>query len=571
MLGGGFAMLPDRKKKLEEEGLFITEFNEEFFEQNFKANKDIENVIEEIVDLSKKSKKKYEEACKKEGKKADDIIWRFIIKESTKKIKEYMPETKFDLEDSLLAPQLKDIVSEFYSEQLFLEFDVAQKIEYNLHRCTKAEHDKYNLEGTEKGTEDDYKIVWDKYGALFSSGRKMEDKDPVIDLLPGIKRLKPPKSKVCFSGCLEGENLFLESDFAPLNFLYVANEKFQKFLRHEKESQKYFDYLLGYIKILNKKKKIPLHYIWEKMTNFNVANIISKFVTEFTINGKFTEEAGCEFIKNISIGTNTLLSQIEQMPNILTRLILLKKVFFAISVLYKHSTLWEISRDQLCILRDVLKNINQEYGCIQGTVIELSVVTYWKMSKEQGKKLDIEKWIEGIKKEYSLDDFRKLLVYSSLEEKFIEEGNMYINAEHRIIKNKLKNFSLEFDAIHYEPVSRSDIEQFFGDNIYSNNIDDNLVEDIQKMGWFTIESCYNIEEDKSKYQHNEIYCTDTYNEDKEKEIYNKLKKENDSKHIEKFLNPYLLSIYKNVIFENTVMEKKNRYKNMFNLLLYHMK
>ena len=60
-------MLPDRKKKLEEEGLFITEFNEEFFEQNFKANKDIENVIEEIVDLSKKSKKKYEEACKKEG------------------------------------------------------------------------------------------------------------------------------------------------------------------------------------------------------------------------------------------------------------------------------------------------------------------------------------------------------------------------------------------------------------------------------------------------------------------------------------------------------------------------
>ena len=61
------------------------------------------------------------------------------------------------------------------------------------------------------------------------------------------------------------------------------------------------------------------------MTNFNAANIISKFVVDFTLNGKFTIEAGYEFIESISVGSNTLLSQIEQMPNILTRLIFLKR------------------------------------------------------------------------------------------------------------------------------------------------------------------------------------------------------------------------------------------------------
>lgn len=554
----------ERKKRLKEEGLFITEFNNNFFEDFLKNNNEIEELIQDIENLSKKYKTKYQEKGKRDGK---DATWHFIITAALKKIKEYRPEIQVDLDDSFLAPQLKYIVSEFYSEQLFLEFDVAQKIEYNLYRCTKEEHDMYNLGGNEEGTEDDYKIIWDEYGALFSSGRKMEDKDPAIDLLPGIQRLEPPKSKVCFSGCLDGENLFLESDFASLNFLYLANEKFQKFLGHEEKSQKYFDNLLEFIEILNKNNEIPLHYIWEKMTNFNAANIISKFVVDFTLNGKFTIEAGYEFIESISVGSNTLLSQIEQMPNILTRLIFLKKIFFAISVLYKHSTLWEISRGQLCVLRDILKSINKKYLYIQGAVLELSVITYWRLNKEQGEKLDIEKWIGSIKKEYSFDSFQKLLVNSSLKEKFIEEEVMHINT---IRNEKLKIFPMEFDAIHYKYVSISDIEKCFGNKIYSENIND-LVKEIQKKGWFTIESGYDIREGKFKYQHNEICCTETYNDEEEEKIYDILKTKNDSKHIKNFLRQYLLSGYKNVIFENTDIKEKNKYINIFNFLLYHMR
>ena len=107
----------ERKKRLKEEGLFITEFNNNFFEDFLKNNNEIEELIQDIENLSKKYKTKYQEKGKRDGK---DATWHFIITAALKKIKEYRPEIQVDLDDSFLAPQLKYIVSEFYSEQQFL-------------------------------------------------------------------------------------------------------------------------------------------------------------------------------------------------------------------------------------------------------------------------------------------------------------------------------------------------------------------------------------------------------------------------------------------------------------------
>lgn len=420
----------ERKEKLKEEGLFITEFNDNFFENCLKGGKEIEEIVQEIENLSKEYKREYEEGCKKSGKEVKDVTWQFILKAALTKFKELQPEIKFDLSDFPLDTAWKYMISEFYSNPLFLEFDIAQKIEYNLYRCAKEEHDIYNLEGKEEGTEKDYEIVWDEYEKLFLPGKKIENIDPTIDLLLGLQKLQVPKSRVCFSGCVDGENLLLESDFASLNFLYLGNEKFQKYLRHEEKSNKYLDELLKNIEILNENNEVPLHYIWEKMTNFNTANIISKFVIEFISKTNFTKKDGIKFIESISEGTDTLLNQISNMPNVLTRLIFLKKVFLTISKVYRNSTLSDISGGILCKLRDALKSINNRYEFIQGAVLELSVITYWKWNREQGKKLNIEKWIEGIEKEYSLDAFRKVLVAFSLEGQFLKACTIHIGPFH---------------------------------------------------------------------------------------------------------------------------------------------
>lgn len=306
----------ERKEKLKEEGLFITEFNDNFFENCLKGGKEIEEIVQEIENLSKEYKREYEEGCKKSGKEVKDVTWQFILKAALTKFKELQPEIKFDLSDFPLDTAWKYMISEFYSNPLFLEFDIAQKIEYNLYRCAKEEHDIYNLEGKEEGTEKDYEIVWDEYEKLFLPGKKIENIDPTIDLLLGLQKLQVPKSRVCFSGCVDGENLLLESDFASLNFLYLGNEKFQKYLRHEEKSNKYLDELLKNIEILNENNEVPLHYIWEKMTNFNTANIISKFVIEFISKTNFTKKDGIKFIESISEGTDTLLNQISNMPNV---------------------------------------------------------------------------------------------------------------------------------------------------------------------------------------------------------------------------------------------------------------
>lgn len=555
-----------RKEKLKEEGLFITEFKNEFFEDFLREEKEI---VQEIEDLSKEYKKEYEEKCEKEGKETEDVIWCFIIKAALRKISEHLPKVKIDLMDGIQNIYLRNIVLKFYFEPLFFDFDVAQKIAYNLYRCTREEHDIYNLGGKEEGTEEDCEIVWEEYGKLFLSGRKIENKDPTIDLLSGLQKLQVPKSRVCFSGCVDGEELLLESDFASLNFLYLGNEKFQKYLRHEEKSNKYLDDLLKNIEILNEIKDVPLHYIWEKMTNYNTANIISKFVIEFISKTNYTKEDGIEFIESISQGTDTLLNQITDMPNVLTRLIFLKKVFLTISKVYRNSTLSDISGGVLCELRDALKSINNRYKFMQGAVLELSVVAYWKWNREQGKKLNIVKWIEGIEKEYSLDAFRKVLVAYSLEDEFLKVGTIHIGPYRGI----LKKYSEEYDMIHYEPVGIIDIIQCLGDKVYIENAND-LAKEIQKKGWLTTESYYNVEVEESehKYQYNEICFTETYNEVKEKKKYVKLKAINTNEHIENILKPHLLSAYKNIIFENINIEDiQNKGKEIINLLLYHIK
>lgn len=85
-----------RKEKLKEEGLFITEFKNEFFEDFLREEKEI---VQEIEDLSKEYKKEYEEKCEKEGKEAEDVIWCFIIKAALRKILDYLPKAKIDLLD----------------------------------------------------------------------------------------------------------------------------------------------------------------------------------------------------------------------------------------------------------------------------------------------------------------------------------------------------------------------------------------------------------------------------------------------------------------------------------------
>ena len=55
----------ERKKRLKEEGLFITEFNNNFFEDFLKNNNEIEELIQDIENLSKKYKTKYQEKGKR--------------------------------------------------------------------------------------------------------------------------------------------------------------------------------------------------------------------------------------------------------------------------------------------------------------------------------------------------------------------------------------------------------------------------------------------------------------------------------------------------------------------------
>lgn len=564
----------ERKEKLKEEGLFITEFNDVFFESCLKEGKEIEKIVQEIEDLSKEYKKEYEEECKKNRKEVKDVTWQFIMKAALTKFKELRPKIKFDLNDFSLDAAWKYMISEFYSNSLFLEFDIAQKIEYNLYRCAKEEHEIYNLVGIKKGTENDFETMWKKYGKeLFFSGRKMEKMEEIDNYIyfpTALQRLQAPKSRVCFSGGLKDDNLLLESGFSALNFLYLGNEKFQNYLKHETKSKNYFDELLKYIQILNEKCDVPLNYVWEKMTNFNLANIISKFIVKFISQENLNIKKGTDFIKMISEGNDTFLNQITNMPNVLTRLIFLKKVFLTILRDYRNSTLSDISAGVLCNLRDALKSINDQYRLMQGVILELTVVTYWKMSREQGKEPDIEKWIQQIEKEYSLDGFRKMLAVSSLEDQFLRVKTIHAGPPN---DKKLWKYFRECDFIHYESVGIRDIIQCLGDKIYFEDAND-LAKVIKKKDWITTESYYEVEAKEdwyNKYQYNEICFTEIYNEDREKKRYNKLKAINTVEHIENVLKSYLLSAYDDVIFENTNMQNGKGYIENMNFLLYYMK
>lgn len=198
---------------LEKEGLFISEFTNEFFEKYMEPESDLQEIVQECADEVLK--------LQKEGK---ENIWHCILEVAVSKSFEEGLESYFRFdEESEGDPGLEKIISDFYKEPLFLKLDVAQEITYNLYRLWKD--DKYNMD-----KDRDLKVWEDEYRVLLDFGREMSKKDFYADLIPGLSSIRLEKkydevvrsSNVIFPKIINENKITLESNFSELNILYTT-------------------------------------------------------------------------------------------------------------------------------------------------------------------------------------------------------------------------------------------------------------------------------------------------------------------------------------------------------------
>lgn len=555
------------KDILKEEGLFITEFSDNFFDEYINQDIKLKEIIQNIAD---KTMRLQEEA--------KENIWHCILHTVLEEICPQGLAEYFDLEKYNVHQQFYNMLSEFYKDSFFLEMDVSQAILYNLYRCDGKNGENYDLNKEyERFKKWDLDELIKEYGELFSYGRGK--KDHYVDLVSGLELLRKNcekqkrKAKVYFSQLTEDNILSLDRSFPRLNVLYIGNDKFQDYLYHIKKRKEMLQSLQEYIKKLDKDSNSkPLHYIWEKMTDFNTINIIAKFLVERIESERINEKDLKAYEEWMTDNYAVLFRRIEDMPNILTRLLILKQAF---SYILKNSTNlkgMDISGMLLNELTQFLAKINGRYKDIRDIILEVAVLVRWKI--EAGEELDIEQWIKELETEYSVDLFETLYVSLNIDDSLYKAARKHDCGkfeEEKIEENKCLTVGMHSGIMDgFEYLKRCDLlkvikeQKFINDKI-------KLAKILKEQGWLVTERYYAYlgQANADAYENTYIgrICTKVYNEKEAKEYSKKYQEE--TKYIEEIIRPYLLSEDKNIIFENPDIKKFDEYTKVFDLLLYH--
>lgn len=553
----------NKKELFEKEKLFISEFTDDFFESKLKKEEGLEEWIQECAN----------EVLELQGKE-EGFIWHSILEIVVRKVcqKEMMSYFEKDSEE---CSELEKIIVGFYGESFFLKLDIAQKITYNLYRI--GENDVYDMENNE-----DVQLWEEEYRVFLDIGRNMSDKDLAVELMPELTsdRLEEKYnktvcgSKVFFPKWLNGSKVKLEREFAELHVMYIGNEKFQNYLCHSGKRKENFDNLVKYIRILDEKGNGALHYIWEKLTNFNAINLIAKFLIQAAErNGVIKDEDKQSFAENVSKEYYYLFRQIIEMPNVLTRLLLLKQIFDYVLKVSGKGFWLHLKRINL-----LLTDINSYYNCIQEIVLEIAVYVRWVIGRK--KRLCMDEWIHELEKEYSTEMFEELLLslniddgwYNNLETDSIGKGQAEPQERDSCLLLELERHGEKPDVL-CKYFRKRKLLKSIGENKYVGG-KASLSEKLQREGWFHISSNTLSEflekecEGACKITPYGAICTmcqsvEEYNVEREFE--------ETVENLETIIGPCLLSEYKGVIFENILMNKQPIYEKIFEDLLYHIK
>lgn len=550
-----------KKAMLGKEKLFISEFSDDYFKRRLQPEEDLEKFIRGCSDEVK------------ERQKGGDI-WHCILDVAVEKVCKEGLGNCFGSNSFFDGNRdCQELVADFYREPFFLKLDVAQAITYNL--CRLGEKDTYDME--ESGDVES----WEEYFRDFLDiGRKMPEKDLAIDLIPGLDRLEgkykdvADRSRVYFPKMVTGSRITLERNFAGLNVLYIGNEKFQAYLSRSGNKKAYFKDMEGYIAALDKENE-PQQYAWEKMTGFNAINIIAKFLTEMAKAGGGRRNKGIpDFIKDVVSEYYYLFQQVMEMPNILTRLLLLKQIFN-----YGSGMEEKMSWGYLHNINSLLLGKNDRYKEIQECVLEVAVYIRWVIGEGNG--MEAETWLKELEKEYPIELFEELMLYLNVRDGWYCKKKISIN-----IGKNIDELKKSGDMKYVAQALRENVKEINTKWIEYEGYD--ILKDIRDLRYFKYrkelsrrlqrQGCFHISspnfleylrregEEGSELMPLGRICTKTHSELKGG-VGEFVETEQE---LEKALRRCLLSDCKNVIFENTFMEEEQAYEKIMNFLFYHI-
>lgn len=550
------------KNSCTKEGLFITELTDEFFEKCMSENKELESFIMKLSD-------KVKMLLKQENSGIWHCIFEILIKELFPKGFKGWHECNSD-NVCLSEPErvLRKLILEFYDDPFIITYDIAQTITYNLYRLGKKET--YNMDDEE---DIEYLINDENINELLYIGRKKygRDKNIADDLIEDLEKLwknsteqEPP---VYFPMKIDGKRITLELDFLPLNVLFIGNEQFRNYICDQGKSRKYFEMLMEQIQILNDKDTAPLQYVWEKSTNFNTVNAMAKFLITLINEEKKKHKISNNEIEAIvkRVISCELFYAIRFMPNVLTKLLVIKTVFnyigeYLISLnfnprrskgeLENLDYLIAISSDEFVWF---LSGLNNRYKRLQEHLLPLATILRWHIDKKSK-----EKWISELEKEYSMDLFETLYLSLNLNDdlqirtpwkEHKQEEIDLNNKEYRCLVMEYGHPTTDYQKIsnYIKFKKKCELLNKFKDKKYSGNSEE-LAEELYEEEWGTIDGC--LEKIKEGENDERFIQWDDLSEN-----------------INRNIKYCLLSDYKNIIFENTEIEDDELFKTIMNCLL----
>lgn len=530
------------REYLRKEGLFLTEVEDIFFEYYLQSQSGLEAKIDEIV-----------EKVNVELKGTQENIWHCIFDVILKEVFEYSIGEYLQLTQYVADYNLKNVLSEFYGEPFFLKLDVAQKLLYNLQRL--GEYEEYNI-GTTDGI-----MLWEKEFKQFADfGRKKEIERIWLDELLRLQKKREAKEgamRIFFPKVTDDGKVRVEVTFKEVNVLYLSNEKFVNYLCHNGYESSWYSVLAKAVKDFTSTEE--LNYIWEKLTNFNTINLISRFLEQVLSIKKITHSDIPRYLKN-NIGImQELFGNIQQMPNILTKLLVLKQSF---NYILDNSYLKDGAFCPSLLLNglnDFLKLNNWKYGEIQDIILEISVLVRWKLDDRKNEKLR-KGWISELKKEYPDELFERLFASLNLEDSI----DFCQSERNEGDENQIDQWDEKCKCLVWRV--RAGLDDLFSYQVKERLlkiIDEYIYEDcIEELGEFIIckkgvskETIYEIVE-KGEDQLSDLDYDKVFGNDIEK------------KKIEEVVKKWLLSEEGGVIYES--INISDYCKEIFNILLYHL-
>lgn len=512
---------------LRREGLFLTDLEASFFESYLQSQNGLEIAIDAI-------KEKVAVRLKNSKENIWHCIFDVVLKEVfDDNIGEYLQLNKYTTNENL-----ENLLSEFYRDPFFLKLDVAQKLLYNLERL--CDYEMYDIE-TVNGFE-----MWEKQFVKY-----MEQKEEIeTDVFSGLVKLRDKRKKheksmrIFFPEITNDGRIMVETSFRELNILYLTNEKYVDYLCHNRYDLSWYSVLVESIKKFHVTEE--LHYVWEKATNFNTINLISKFSEEFMRKKGVYNNDMLQYLKRNIGELQDIFLYIQQMPNILTRLLVLKQSF---NYILNNGNLEDnLFESEIYLLKNFLARNNYRYAGIQKDLLEISVLIRWKLECERDSDIR-NRWADELKKEYPMEMFETLFLSLSIKKSVYHLSDYveYNGTQTKMWDEKCRCLAWRGrsgldDVFCY--LQKEKLLKVIDENRYEDCVD-NLCQALMEQGWISGEAlCAIVSRDAS------------------------IDMSGESERLKKEIENWLLSEEVGVIFESIHISKKC--EEIFKFLLYHI-